>query len=143
MQSSLNVCVWGPYNNHMELKLLFKLHFSTPGVHAEGWYQKQRSICGYEYTKNSLRQIKTKMAECVRQNFPSVAQKETSRSRRDPEENKKRRSGYWYRIAQEYTWHDTAYLLGHLLNEPFFWIMFIIQVLVRVWTQVRNKLVWR
>lgn len=51
---------------------------------------------GHEHTKASLRRIKIKMAECVRQNFPSVAKQEqekhfTFRSG-DPEEDKNRQN---------------------------------------------------
>lgn len=43
-------------------------------------------------------------------------------------------------ILKEHAWHVSTqcYLLGHLLNEPYFWIMFIIQVLVRVWTREKQ-----
>lgn len=107
-------------------------------------------------------ELKAKMAECVRQNFPSAAQQEQERHftfrSGDPEEDKNRQSEVqdldWDTdhggiVLKEYTRRvrTHCYLLSHVLNEPFFWIMFIIQVLIRVWTReeqisVRIKLLW-
>lgn len=121
-------------------KLLFKRHFSSPRCTCRKLISETEVHCGYEYTKTSFRQIKNKMAESVRQKFPFPW-----RSWRD----KNREEWKWCSEREPVllclcVWmQTTVYLLGHLLDEPFLWIVFIVQFLVRVWTREGNKSVWR
>lgn len=75
------------------------------------------------------------MAECVRQSSPSVARQEPEanmsevevlRRIKEPEMSK---TMFW--IVEELKNVDT-HTLYHPLNQPFLWIMFIIQLLIRV-----------